>query len=149
MINLIRSRRFLHWKQFVDEQLLLIWPIGYFCFIMRDFCSVFFFFFYFINLSTSVLISNPEKLKEQIYSLYTSRREICFLRLEITWVFFSEILTYLHIYCKCFSNVLDCGVLKDTCIKLIIFFIFFLHVIQFHCMIKYNTIMAFRYYIHR
>lgn len=143
MINLIPSRRFLHWKQFVDEQLLLIWPIGYFCFIMRDFCSVFCCFFYFINLWTSDLISNPEKLKEQIYSLYTSRPEICFLRLEITWFFFSEILTYLHIYCKCFSNVLDCGVLKDTCIKLIIFF-FFLHVIQFHCMIKYNTIMAFR-----
>lgn len=142
MINLIPSRRFLHWKQFVDEQLLLIWPIGYFCFIMRDFCSVFCCFFYFIILSTSVLISNPEKLKEQIYFFYTSRREICFLRLEITWVFFSEILTYLHIYCKCFSNVLDCGVLKDTYIKLIIFF--FLHVIQFHCMIKYNTIMAFR-----
>lgn len=80
------------------------------------------FFFYFINLSTSVLISNPEELKEQIYFLYTSRREICFWRLEITWVFFSEILTYLHIYCKCFSNVLGCGVLKDACIKLIFFF---------------------------
>lgn len=143
MINLIRSRKFLHWKQFVDEQLLLIWPIGYFCFIMRDFCSVFCCFFYFINLWTSVLISNPEKLKEQIYSLYTSRREICFLRLEITWFFFSEILTYLHIYCKCFSNVLDCGVLKDTCIKLIFFFFFFTcNPISLHDQVQ--QIMAFR-----
>lgn len=140
MINLIPSRRFLHWKQFVDEQLLLIWPIGYFCFIMRDFCWMFF-FFYFINLSTSVLISNPEKLKEQIYFFYTSRPEICFLRLEITWFFFSEILTYLHIYCKCFSNVLDCGVLKDTCIKLIIFFFFFYtcNPISLHDQVQHNN----------
>lgn len=143
MINLIRSRKFLHWKQFVDEQLLLIWPIGYFCFIMRDFCSVFLFLFYFINLSTSVLISNPEELKEQIYFLYTSRREICFWRLEITWVFFfSEILTYLHIYCKCFSNVLDCGVLKDTCIKLIFFFFFTCNPISLHDQVQ--QIMVFR-----
>lgn len=139
MINLIRSRRFLHWKQFVDEQLLLIWPIGYFCFIMRDFCSVFCCFFYFINLSTSVLISSPEELKEQIYFLYTSRREICFFAIRHNvGFFFTEILTYLHIYCKCFSNVLDCGVLKDTCIKLINFF-FTCNPISLHDQVQHNN----------
>lgn len=142
MINLIPSRRFLHWKQFVDEQLLLIWPIGYFCFIMRDFCSMFF-SFYFINLSTSVLISNPEELKEQIYFLYTSRREICFWRLEITWGFFS--VKFLHIYTYIASASLMSWIVAFLRIHVSNWYLFFfLHVIQFHCMIKYNTIMAFR-----